>query len=111
MLSPEEWIAQRAKEPRDRRGKRFFTPEGDEIMKPSSFEDMERREIHTHLKARNEVYIGHMVTSSEALSDSSVTPYAELSNFPSTAVVQSKHAAPDERSVPPKDKVRRILGG
>lgn len=46
--------------PARRDGKLFFTPEGDQIAPPSSFEDMHHSEIARMMKANNEVYLGHI---------------------------------------------------
>ena len=50
--------------PAVRKGKgknaKFFTPEGYEIEKPQSFEDMEPEVIVKRMRANNEIYIGHI---------------------------------------------------
>lgn len=46
--------------PAVRRGKQFFSPEGDEITCPDSFENMDRHAIRSLMAERGEVYIGHM---------------------------------------------------
>lgn len=43
-----------------RRGKVFTTSEGDQIMKPDSYEMMHHTAIATILKNQNKIYIGHM---------------------------------------------------
>jgi hypothetical protein len=47
--------------PAIRKGKLFYTPEGDEISPPSSFEDMQSDAIRKIMDARGEVYIGHLL--------------------------------------------------
>jgi hypothetical protein len=42
---------------------KFFTPEGCEIAKPTSWENMPGTMIARRMKERGEVYIGHMFTS------------------------------------------------
>jgi hypothetical protein len=49
--------------PAIRKGKQFFTPEGESIATPTSHEDMERREIARLMKERGEVYIGNIFAS------------------------------------------------
>lgn len=46
--------------PAVRKRNRFFTPQGDEIVKPTSFEDMTPRAIVALMKEQGEIYIGHM---------------------------------------------------
>lgn len=46
--------------PARRAGKHFYSPEGDEIIKPDSFEMMSHNEIAKLLKEANALYIGHM---------------------------------------------------
>ena len=48
--------------PSIRKGKKFFTPQGDEVSKPDSFEDMPPAAIKKIMDERGEVYIGHMFT-------------------------------------------------
>ena len=47
--------------PAIRKGKQFFSPEGDEITAPTSFEDMPPAAIKNLMTARGEVYIGHLL--------------------------------------------------
>ena len=42
------------------RNAKFFTPEGDEIAAPTSYEDMSPNLIVKLMKERGEIYIGHM---------------------------------------------------
>ena len=46
--------------PAIRHGKHFTDPEGREIARPTSFEDMKGPAIIAAMTARGEVYIGHM---------------------------------------------------
>ena len=48
--------------PAIRRGKEFFTAEGNQIDRPTSFEDMVPRAIKKLMVERGEIYIGHMFT-------------------------------------------------
>lgn len=41
---------------------KFFTPEGEEIETPTSFEDMKPSQIIAIMKERGEVYIGHILS-------------------------------------------------
>ena len=50
-----------AQMPAIRKGKQFFTPEGDEMSAPSSFEDMHHTAIKKLMDERGEVYIGHLL--------------------------------------------------
>jgi hypothetical protein len=45
--------------PAIRKGKEFFTPEGDAIKAPESFEDMKPRAIVELMRSRGDEYIGH----------------------------------------------------
>lgn len=47
--------------PAIKRGKAFFTPEGDEIVRPGSYELMHFNQIRRLMKANNEIYVGHVV--------------------------------------------------
>lgn len=53
--------------PAIRRGKKFFTPEGYEVIAPNSFEDMDYSAIHKLMKSRGDEYIGHMFAPLPAL--------------------------------------------
>lgn len=46
--------------PARRKGKAFWDAEGNEIVKPTSFEDMAPKEIARLMKEGGWVYIGHM---------------------------------------------------
>jgi hypothetical protein len=46
--------------PARRNGKNFFSPEGEPIETPTSFEDMPPRSIIALMRERGETYIGHL---------------------------------------------------